>query len=354
MATHSETLQSHYPWAALPLITSAPMRLITHEDLTLAVSRAQGIGFIGAGTDVGSLSTLLKNCTASLQQNPIPNTPPDILPIGVGFLCWGADLEATLSILRSASTKPAAAWLFAPKETSDLVTWSKGIREVSAGKTKIWIQVGAVADALEVACTCSPDVLIIQGSDAGGHGLAQSSSIISLFPECFDALAKEGFGNIPLIATGGITDGRGVAAAAMLGASGVCMGTRFLCSPEAAISDGYRNAVLNASDGGVNTARTTVYDKLRKTSGWPERYNARGVLNHSFWDHEKGMEEEENRKLYDEAVKMGDEGWGEKARMTTYAGTGVGLIKEIMSAGDIAREVREEARALLARGTNSL
>lgn len=192
-------------------------------------------------------------------------------------------------------------------------------------------------------------MLVIQGSDAGGHGLAQSSSIISLFPECYDALAKEGLGDIPLIATGGISDGRGVAAAWMLGASGVCMGTRFLCSPEAAISNGYRKAVLKASDGGVSTARTTVYDKLRKTFGWPEHYNARGVLNHSFWDHEKGMREEENMKLYDEAVKKGDAGWGEEARMTTYAGTGVGLIKKIMPAGDIVTEVRRDARALLAR-----
>jgi nitronate monooxygenase len=330
------------------------MRLIAHEDLTLAVSRAQGIGFIGAGTDVSSLSTILENCTTSLQQTPIPNTPPGILPIGVGFLCWGADLEATLSILRSAPTKPAAAWFFAPKETSDLVTWSKSIREASGNKTKMWIQVGTVADALEVARTCSPDVLVIQGSDAGGHGLVQSSSIISLFPECFDALAKEGFGNIPLIATGGITDGRGVAAAYMLGASGVCMGTRFLASPEAAISNGYRNAVLKASDGGVSTARTTVYDKLRKTFGWPEHYNARGVLNHSFWDHEKGMAEEENRKLYDEAVKKGDEGWGDNARMTTYAGTGVGLIVDVVPAGEIVKEVRKDARALLARGGRGL
>ncbi|TVY65617.1 Nitronate monooxygenase, partial [Lachnellula suecica] len=297
MSSHAQTLQSHYPWTASPLITSAPMRLIAHEDLTLSVSHSQGLGFLGVGTDVSAFSSILNSCTTSLQQAPIPNTPSEILPIGVGFICWGADLDAAVSVIRSAGAKPAAAWLFAPKAPSDLVTWSKCIREASAGKTKIWIQVGTVATALEVARTCQPDVLVIQGSDAGGHGLAQSSSIISLFPECFDALAR------------GIMDGRGVAAATMLGASGVCMGTRFLCSPEAAISNGYRNAVLGASDGGVSTARTTVYDKLRRTNGWPEHYNARGVLNDSFWDHEKGLGEEENRRLYEEAMKTGDAGW---------------------------------------------
>jgi nitronate monooxygenase len=115
--------------------------------------------------------------------------------------------------------------------------------------------------ALDVAKSCKPDVLVIQGADAGGHGLVLSSSIISLLPECSDALNKEGFGHIPLIATGGIVDGRGVAAAMTLGASGICMGTRFLATPEAVITNGYQSAALKARDGGVNTSRTTVYDK---------------------------------------------------------------------------------------------
>jgi nitronate monooxygenase len=62
-------------------------------------------------------------------------------------------------------------------------------------------------------------------------------------------------------------DGRGVAAALVLGASGVCMRTRFLASPEAVISKGYSNAVVNARGGSVATTRTTVYDRLRRTLG---------------------------------------------------------------------------------------
>lgn len=143
-------------------------------------------------------------------------------------------------------------------------------------------------------------------------------------------------------------DGRGVAAALTLGASGVCMGTRFLASPEAAISEGYRNAVVQADDGGVKTARTTLYDRLRGTSGWPDIYNGRGVLNQSFRDHERGMSEEENKKLYEEATQLGDEGWGEKGRMTTYAGTGVGLIHRVIPAGEIVREVSKDCRQMLA------
>lgn len=354
MASHAQTLKNSYPWTTSPLITSAPMRLIAGEDLALSVSRSQGLGFLGVGTDREPLPTFLKNTSEALSKNPIPNTPADILPVGIGFICWGVDLEAALSDIQSAPQKPAAAWLFAPRETNDLIAWSKGIRETSAGKTKIWIQVGTVAAALQIAKTCQPDVLVIQGSDAGGHGLAHSCSVISLLPECTDALSKEGFGNIPLIATGGITDGRGVAAATMLGASGICMGTRFLASPEAVISNGYRNAVVRAQDGGVSTARTKVYDNLRGTTGWPEHYNGRGVLNDSFWDHERGLGHDENQKLYEEAMKKGDEGWGEKARMTTYAGTGVGLIKQILPAREIVDEVRRNARTLLERAGSNL
>ncbi|PVH78213.1 NPD-domain-containing protein [Cadophora sp. DSE1049] len=353
-STHTEILKSQYPWAQSPLIVCAPMRLIATCPLANAVTRAGGLGFLGAGTDVSTLSEMLNEASSSFQTSPLSKTPDGILPIGVGFICWGADLSVTLSVIEAAPLKPVAAWLFAPQNPKELLSWTEGIRKASNGRTRIWIQVGTVASGLEVAKSCKPDVLVIQGADAGGHGLVQSSSIITLLPECTDALAREGFGHIPLIATGGIMDGRGVAAALTLGASGVCMGTRFLASPEAVISNGYRNAVVQASDGGVTTARTTVYDKVRGTHGWPESYNARGVLNQSFWDSQEGMSEEENAKLYAEAVKMGDQGWGEKGRMTTYAGTGVGLVKKIMTAGEIVQEVLRDSSKRLAEVSSRL
>jgi nitronate monooxygenase len=323
--------------------------LIATSSLTIAVAQAKGLGFLGLGTDVGSFSDLYNECRTYFESSPIPHVPQGVLPIGVGLICWGADLRATLSVFNSASLKPAAAWLFAPQEPKDLVEWTEGIRLASNSKTKIWIQVGTVQMALDVAKSCKPDVLVIQGSDAGGHGLAQSSSIITLLPECADALAREGFDHIPLVAAGGIVDGRGVAAALALGASGVSMGTRFLASPEAVISQGYRNAILKAKDGGVTTVRTRVYDRLRGTNGWPEIYNGRGVLNQSFRDHENGLDEASNKKLYESAMELGDEGWGDNGRMTAYAGTGVGLIHKVMPAQEIVLEVLNDCRAHLLR-----
>src|SRR5437763_15157517 len=134
--------------------------------------------------------------------------------------------------------KPCAVWFFAPHESSNLTIWTKRMREATDNRTKIWIQVGSVAEALEIAETCNPDVLVIQGADAGGHGLVRNAGLISLLPECADALQDAGYGKIPLIAAGGIADSRGVVAASILGASGACLGTSFLASHEAEIVEG--------------------------------------------------------------------------------------------------------------------
>ena len=193
--------------------------MIAGVALATSVSRAGGLGFLGAGTDLSSFSQMLSDCISAHQSCYIPGTISGTVPIGVGFLCWGASLDIAVSIIQKAPVKPAAAWLFAPREQKDLVEWTARLREASSGKTRIWIQVGTVVMAVELAKSCKPDVLVIQGSDAGGHGLKKSSSIVTLLPECADALKREGLGHIPLIAAGGVVDGRGAAAALMLGAS---------------------------------------------------------------------------------------------------------------------------------------
>lgn len=88
--------------------------------------------------------------------------------------------------------------------------------------------------------------------------------------------------------------------------------------------------------------RTKVYDSLRGTN-WAETHNARGIITQSYVDAvEKGMSQEENTRLYREEMRKGDEGWRESGgRMTAYAGSGVGLVREVKGAGEVVREVRE-------------
>ena len=341
------TMNAVHPWTHDPLIVNAPMRLIALASLAVAVAQAGGFGFLAAGTDVSELKAELRRARDLLQQCPVKGADPHILPIGVGFINWGVDLSTALEAMKEQI--PAAVWFFAPRRNEDLVEWTSKIRELSKEKTKVWIQVGTVSDALQAARTCHPDVLVIQGADAGGHGLAQGAGIVSLLPEVADALKISGLGSIPLIAAGGIVEGRGTAACFVLGASGVVMGTRFLASKEANIAKGYQQDVLRTKDGGLSTVRTSVFDLLRGTTGWPGKYNGRGIINQSFWDAESGKSTDENKKLYNEALQKGDAGWGENGRLTAYAGSGVGLVKKVQSAREIVEEVRRDAVDILSK-----
>lgn len=369
-----------YPWVLSPLISSAPMRLISTAPLALAVSLAGGVGFLGAGTETGAslLSDFreAESMLSSYRPSTSPNQstelgpkaariteeeasirekfPTDTLPIGVGIILHSASLRDFLTTLRSIRRPPAAIWLFAARDTEQLQEWTDAIKTLYSSSAptnerakgpapKIWIQTGTVADALEYTHVCKPSILVLQGTDAGGHGLQTGASLLTLIPEVFDALSAlpKSVTRPTLVAAGGIADSRGVSAALALGAEGIVMGTRYLASPEAVVTGGYRNEVLRASDGGITTVRSRLYDSLRGTSGWPERYGGRGVVNASWKDAQAGMPEEANRKLYDADLKRGDAGWGPTGRITTYAGTVVGLIKEVKGAGDITREVRE-------------
>lgn len=347
--TMASSLKRDYPWIKSPLIICAPMRQIALAPLAVAVSQAGGFGFIGAGEGINSsnLSQWFEDAQRLLAQNPIPNNLPGVLPIGVGFLNWGAELEVAVKAVRK--YVPAAVWLFVPKKHDDLKEWSRRIREATAGKTKIWVQAGTVEDALDVAKICRPDVLVVQGADAGGHGLERGAGIISLFPEVQDALQAANMGHICLIAAGGIVEGRGVAAALALGADGIAMGTRFLAATEANIAKGYQDDVVRLKDGGISTIRSKVYDSLRGTTGWPGRYGGRGIINESFHDAKDGKVTDENKRKYQEALKKGDQGWGQQGRLTAYAGSAIGLVTKVMPAGDIMEEIRQDVRRIQAR-----
>lgn len=336
-----------YPWIRNPVIVSAPMRLITLAPLAVAVAKAGGFGFLAAGTDTSDLKAELERAKKLLHDSPIKGADPTILPIGVGFINWGANLDTALGAIEMYT--PAAVWFFAPNRNEDLIDWTEKIRKVTGGRTKVWVQIGTVTDALHVAQACAPDVLVVQGADAGGHGLAQGAGIVSLLPEVADALADIEMSQIPLIAAGGIVEGRGIAACLALGASGVVMGTRFLASKEANITKGYQDNVIRTRDGGLTTARTGVYDILRGITGWPDRYNGRGIINQSLLDSQNGVSIEDNKSLYKAALQKGDHGWGENGRLTAYAGSGVGLVKEVVSAQGIIYEVRRDAMETISK-----
>lgn len=349
-----------YPFVRCPLVVQAPMKVLAGPALAVATSNAGGLGFLGPGNKPEDLRDEMITArdivhkSDSLRAYLTGSSP--ILPIGFGVQMWNSDLGTTENILREvASTHPpCAAWLFAPRNgQKELDEWSAAIRTASP-RTKIWLQLASVEDCAAAArSSTAPDVIVVQGSDAGGHSLVQSAGLMTLLPEVCDMLADMG-SSIPVVAAGGIAEARGAAACFALGASAVSLGTRFLVTTEARINSGYQQAILDGKDGGQTTVKTQFYNHLRGLTTWPPEFDARGLKNASWRDREAGVDFKTIKESHAEAVKKGSEAWGAKdGRTATYAGTNVGLIKDVKSAGDIVVSIREGTSAILSRAAES-
>lgn len=346
-----EKLQDVYPWTSPTLICNGPMAGFAGPRLAAAVTQAGGIGFIGTVNNMSETEQHLEEAKSLLSASGHFPQKHGVLPVGVGFLLFIAKLDECVDVVMK--HKPAIVWLFGAKKLPDYATWTREMRMASPG-SKIWVQVGSVAAAVEVVKTSQPDVLNVQGIDAGGHGFEKGAGVISLLPEVADALAKEfPSGKIPLMAAGGIVDGRGVAAAYALGASGVVMGTRFLASKEVMVPHKKcQDAIIATKDGGQNTVRAKVFDELRGPNLWPEVYDGRSIVTESYKDHKEGKDVEHLRKLLAEAAKGEGKGFGDgnvAGRATVWAGTGVGLVNEVRTASEIVNEVRKDARMAMDR-----
>lgn len=303
--------------------------------LAAAVSNSGGLGQVGALFDMPGLDKELQLAESSLN-NPSAGRG-GTLPVGVGLLVGFLKPEQALPVLDK--HRPAVVWMFAAKDLSDYTTWAAQLRS-ALPDTKIWIQVGNVTAALAVAKDTGPDALILQGSDAGGHGFERGASIVSLLPEATDLLRLNGLGHIPLLASGGIVDARGAAAAVVLGADGVVLGTRFLAARETIVPDGYRELVLSTSDGGTNTARSKLFDNVKGPNVWPDAYDGRSLVTESYRDHLAGVGIEQVRDRHNKAVQGQDSGFGKTNRANVWAGTGVGLVSQIDDASTIVNEIR--------------
>lgn len=375
------TLHTTMPWTRSPLVVNAPMGGIAGPSLAIAVTRAGGLGLMGMDPTASSLGSWLSEVEDSFSSQPITLQPSlgqsqrptdhrtsadlEFLPVGVGFLVSFTKLDDIIQIFKKRSEEskkpPALVWLFAASEPSiEIYTqWATAIRSHysrSGGYVpKIWIQVGGSATAaVDLALSgAAPDALVVQGSDAGGHGMERGASLFGILPEVNDLLTaafKSNVDRMPhVLASGGIVDARGAFAALALGAQGIVMGTRFLASPETKVPHAeYRKRVLAARDGAQNTVRAKVFDELRGPNQWPVAYDGRALVSRSWRDmHEEGVPIETIRDGHREAVAKEDGGYGvESDRAVVWAGSAVGLVNESKSAGDVVTEVREGVKEL--------
>lgn len=204
----------------------------------------------------------------------------------------------------------------------------------------LWMQqVMDVAQARQ-AVERGVDVIVAQGGEAGGHGGFVGT--MALVPQVVDVA-----GRIPVVAAGGIADGRGLAAALALGAQGVAMGTRFLASNEMSISPQWKRMVVDGEAG--DTVKSTLLDAVLPPFNRPHYETAGRVLRTPFLERWTGREAE----LAAQAATVGPEivrailaGGGHEH--VPFAGQSVGLVHEVLPAADIVRRVVTDAERVLA------
>lgn len=306
----------------------AAMDLVADARLTAAVSEAGGFGFLGAGYgDEG----WLRREIAALQGMRARHRGK----FGIGFISWSLAKQPHLLDI-ALEAKPAAIWL----SFGDPAPFAARIKAAGA---LVVCQVQTVGMA-EDAVAKGADILVAQGTEAGGHGVAQGT--MTLVPAVADAVGDK----VPVLAAGGIADGRGLAAALMLGASGVVLGTRFYAAREAAGFDAAKRRIVDAT--GDETLRGIVFDISRRNV-WPAPFTGRCLLNDHLrrWaGHEldlmRAMNVEGER--YAAAREAGDFDIA-----AVIAGESAGLIHDIPAAAEIVRRMVDEASALLA-GPNGL
>jgi nitronate monooxygenase len=305
-------------------ILLAPMGMFSGGQLAAAVSKAGGLGLIGGG--YGASDWLEREFAAVGNER-----------VGCGVITWSFARQPTLfeTVL---ARRPAALML------------SFGSPKLLAARAKsfgipVICQVQSIRYAKE-AIDAGADVVVAQGAEAGGHSGRRST--FSLVPEVADLLAIRS-PETPLVAAGGIADGRGLAAAMMLGADGVLMGSRFLVTKESAASPRFSEAIVLAN--GDQTLKARTMDIVRGYD-WPTDEFEPRVLANSFFEAWDGRDEElaasENleqlRASFWKAYHAGD-----PSHSGVLVGEAAGLIRNIPSVGELVADIVATAENLLRR-----
>ena len=289
------------------------MAHVSRAPLVSAVSAAGGLGIIGSG-----------------------GTPPDVLaaeiervremtdrPFGVNLMLMDPNIDAQVEVVLDAGVAMVTTGAGNP---------AKYIDRLKARGIKIFPVVPAVALAVRMA-RAGADGIVAEGTESGGH-VGEVTTFV-LVPQVADAV------EIPVVAAGGIADGRGLAAAFALGAEGVQIGTRFLASVEAPVHENFKRAVLKANERStIVTGRSigapvrTIANKMTKTFA---RYEQEGRPREEF---EKLAVGGLRRAVYDGDLETG----------SLMAGQVAGMIREIKPVREIIAEIVTQARRLLPEG----
>jgi enoyl-[acyl-carrier protein] reductase II len=303
--------------------------------LAIAVSNAGALGSIGVGLmPAPALAATIAAVQAGTSR-----------PFNVNFITAFAD-QSQIDAVCAAGVAVASFHWGHPRRA-----W---IDQLHSAGVRVFEQVGTVEDAKR-AVDDGVDVVVAQGLEAGGHNYA-SLPTFALVPLVVDAVAPA-----LVLASGGIADGRGLAAALMLGADGGWIGTRFVATHESEAHDGYKARLLAAA--GTDTVRTGMFGpdhpefnparvlRNRVVTEWQDRVAQIPADTSTLpviGQMELGGERIEMHK-FSYLVPMRDRTEGDLEEMALLAGQGVGLVRDVEPAAAVVAELTEQTRAALDR-----
>ncbi len=295
-----EILNIKYP------IIQGGMAWVADSNLAAAVSNAGGFGIIGTGSATADIvKKEIDNCRRLTDK-----------PFGVNVMLMSPNADEVIDLI--IEEKPAGITTGAgnPAKYMDRLK-EAGIKVIPVVPTV------ALAQRME---KLGADAVIAEGTEAGGH-IGELTTMV-LVPQVAEAL------NIPVIAAGGVADGRGMAASFALGAEGVQIGTRFICSEECNIHQNYKDAVLKAKDrDAVVTGRPT---------GHPVRTLKNKLAKKYLKMEKEGASPEELEKLGAGALRLAVVE-GDKDGGSFMAGQSAAMVREIKPCKEIVEEISKQA-----------
>ena len=297
----------------------AGMGGVSYHRLVAAVSEAGGFGTLGAGAMSPDQLASEIRATKELTSRPF----------GVDLLtALPAQMLESVDVMIDADVPVFVAALGVPREVIQRCHEHNVLVVNMCGKVR-----HAIA-AVEAGC----DLVVAQGTEAGGH--TGTVATMPLVPQIVDAVE----GRVPVVAAGGIFDGRGLAASLMLGAAGVWVGTRFIATPEARSAPGYKEALIRTPEDGTVISRAFTGKTLRAVRNKTTQY---------YEDHPEQLKPFPEQMLVSTAggflhLPEGDEAAGVDPDRECYpAGQGIGAIHDLVPAGELVRRFVAEAEEAL-------
>jgi NAD(P)H-dependent flavin oxidoreductase YrpB (nitropropane dioxygenase family) len=302
------------------------MGTATTAPLVAAVSNAGGFGTLG--TSAFDAATLEKEIAAILERTE--------KPFGVNHLLFQIRDDMFRVTLQAKPAVAAFAWARKDQNLRDFFD-----RAHDAG-CKVMYMAGEVPEALRAA-EAGADVLVAQGTEAGGHVVWMAS--LPLVPMMVKAVAP-----LPVLAAGGIAEGRGLAAALALGAEGVLLGTRFMATPEAPIHPNYKQAIVKSD--GHDTVLTEIPD-IASQRVWPGAMSR--AKRNAFIDRWAGREWALRQNASDIGKQVAAaRAAGDVDNAPLSFGQDAGLIDSVKSVKEVVQDIIAEAEEIVRGRLQSL